>query len=115
VTRRPRGGEALKGHLDLLLLTCVATGPIHGYALIERLRRLSHGAFDLAEGTVYPALRRLERNGLVRSGWSDGTGRRRRAYALTDAGRGALGEQRIAWWRFAAAVEAVLGSRTVAP
>jgi DNA-binding PadR family transcriptional regulator len=64
--------------------------------------------FDLAEGTVYPALQRLERTGLVRSDWSDAPGRRRRVYALTDAGRRALAEQRTAWRRFAAAVDAVL-------
>jgi DNA-binding PadR family transcriptional regulator len=105
---RRDAGQALKGHLDLLLLAGVGAGPVHGYALIERLRRLSGGVFDLPEGTVYPALRRLEVAGAVRSGWSEVPGRRRRVYALTDAGRGALAERRATWRRFAAAVEAVL-------
>jgi DNA-binding PadR family transcriptional regulator len=83
-------GEALKGHLDLLLLSAVRTGPGHGYAIIETLRERSDGAFDLPEGAVYPALHRLERAGLVSSRWSDESGRRRRVYQLTRSGRTAL-------------------------
>ena len=56
-------GEALKGHLDLLLLAVLLDRPLHGYAIVERLRLLSHGEFDLPEGTIYPALHRLEREG----------------------------------------------------
>lgn len=63
-------GEALKGHLDMLLLAAVQARPLHGYALIEELRRRSHGAFDLPEGTVYPALHRLEQAGLLESTWA---------------------------------------------
>jgi PadR family transcriptional regulator PadR len=90
------------------LLSCVAAGAVHGYALIGRLRRLSGGVFDLPEGTVYPALRRLEAKGLLRGGESEGASRRRRIYALTDAGHDALTERRTAWRRFAAAVDSVL-------
>jgi DNA-binding PadR family transcriptional regulator len=67
--------EALKGHLDGLLLAVVAEEPAHGYAIVERLRDRSGGAFDLPEGTVYPALHRLEQAGLLKSSWAPGTTR----------------------------------------
>src|ERR1700704_2657208 len=96
--------EMLKGHVDLLLLAAVLAQPAHGYAIIEELRRRSDGAFDLPEGTVYPALHRLERGGLLVSHWSDESGRRRRVYAVTDLGKEALAQQRQDWWTFARAV-----------
>ena len=100
-------GEALKGHLDLLLLGVVRGGPAHGYAIIEELRRRSAGTLDLPEGTVYPALQRLEKAGLLSSGWSEG-GRRRRVYELTRRGTSALREQEQDWREFSRAVEVVL-------
>ena len=103
-------GEAIKGHLDVLLLAVVAEGPVHGYAVVERLRTRSGGRFDLPEGTVYPALHRLEADGLLESSWAVVEGRRRRMYELTDRGRAALGERSSDWRRFAAAVERVLTS-----
>jgi PadR family transcriptional regulator, regulatory protein PadR len=103
-------GQVLKGHLDLLLLAAVGTRPAHGYAIVEQLRERSGGTFDLAEGTVYPALHRLEQAGLLRSGWSMAAGRRRRVYELTARGRGALEVQQRDWRRFSSAVSAVLGS-----
>ena len=78
--------ERLKGHLDGLLLAVVADGPAHGYAVITELARRSAGAFDLPEGTVYPALHRLEKAGLLASSWSRDAGRRRRVYEITRAG-----------------------------
>jgi len=66
--------EALKGHLDGLLLAALEPGPLHGYAVIEQLRAGSGGRIDLPTGTVYPALHRLERAGLVRSRWSSESG-----------------------------------------
>jgi DNA-binding PadR family transcriptional regulator len=100
--------DALKGHVELLLLSVLEDGPAHGYGLVETIRDTSDGAFDLAEGTVYPALYRLERGGLVASGWEVAGGRRRRVYRLTDAGRGALERQRSEWRTFARAVDAVI-------
>ena len=79
--------EALKGHLDALLLASLEPGPQHGYAIMETLRAGSNGRLDLPTGTVYPALHRLARAGLVRSSWSTVGGRRRRTYELTAAGR----------------------------
>jgi len=100
--------DALKGHVDLLLLSVLEDGPAHGYVLVETLRERSEGAFDLAEGTVYPSLYRLERRGLVSSRWETVGGRRRRVYRLTSRGRDALERRRTEWRTFAEAVEAVL-------
>jgi len=101
--------EVLKGHLDGLLLATLAGGPRHGYAIKEALRVGSGGRFDLPTGTVYPALHRLERAGLIRGSWSTVNGRRRRSYALTAAGRRTLGEERSSWQEFSTAVTALLG------
>jgi DNA-binding PadR family transcriptional regulator len=107
----PMRPELLKGHLDMLLLAVLEPGPRHGYAIIEALRTGSDGALDLPSGTVYPALHRLERAGLVDSVWETVGGRRRRAYHVTASGRAALGEQCAVWEQFSAAVTAVLGRR----
>ena len=93
----------------MLLLAVVARGPIHGYAIIEELRQKSDGTFELPEGTVYPALYRLERLGLVRSHTQTVDGRRRRVYELTKAGRAAVAERKRSWQRVAAGMAAVLG------
>lgn len=100
--------EALKGHLDLLVLAIVSSGPIHGYGVIEGLRDRSDGSFDLAEGTVYPVLHRLERAGLLEHEWSEASGRRRKLYRLTAAGKAKLVEQRQGWREFVDAVDSVL-------
>lgn len=107
--------EALKGHLDGLLLAVLEAGPAHGYAVIDTLRSGSDGAFDLPTGTVYPALHRLEDVGLITSAWSESRGRRRRVYQLTAEGRRALFEQRTAWQQFSGAVSRVLGGRAWNP
>jgi PadR family transcriptional regulator, regulatory protein PadR len=99
--------ESLKGHLDGLVLATLRDGPAHGYAVIEALRERSEGAFDLAEGTVYPVLHRLEAEGLLSSAWSETAGRRRRVYRLTRRGRAVVAQRREEWRRFARAVEAV--------
>lgn len=101
--------DTVNGQLDPLLLATIAQAPAHGYAILQRLKQRSSGAFDLAEGTIYPALHRLERDGLLTSSWSIESGRRRRVYTLTRAGRSALTERRRDWAQFARAVEAVLG------
>ena len=99
----------MNGQLDPLVLATVAADPAHGYAIVQRLRQRSSGTFDLAEGTIYPALHRLERDGLLSSSWASESGRRRRVYRLTKSGRLALRARRRAWSQFAQAVEAVLG------
>lgn len=101
--------ERLKGNLDLLLLSVLSAGPGHGYAIIAALRDRSDGTFDLPEGTIYPALHRLEKAGLLASDWSDEQGRKRRVYALTDAGVAALATENAEWRRFTVGVQSVLG------
>jgi DNA-binding PadR family transcriptional regulator len=101
--------EPFSGHLDMLLLAALHTREMHGYAIIEYMREASSGQFDYAEGTIYPALRRLEDDGLVRSGWSEAHGRRRRVYELSATGAKALAGHRSEWERFTRGVEAVLG------
>jgi len=100
--------EVLKGHVDLLLLSTLQRGPLHGYGVVEKLRGTSDGAFDLAEGTVYPALYRLEAAGLLSSRWTSVGGRRRRVYELTKRGRKELARERDEWKAFTNAVDAVL-------
>ena len=102
-------GEALKGHLDLLLLAILADGPAHGYAVIESLRSRSAGLFDLPEGTVYPALHRLEQQGLLQSTWSEDSARRKRVYKLTPKGRQALASRQDEWKQFSKAINATVG------
>lgn len=83
-------------------------GAAHGYGLVEALRERSRGTFELPEGTIYPALYRLERRGLVASSWKTVAGRRRRVYRLTRSGRAELERQRSDWREFAQAMEEVL-------
>ncbi|HUZ25400.1 MAG TPA: helix-turn-helix transcriptional regulator [Streptosporangiaceae bacterium] len=101
--------EKLKGNLDLLLLSVLAAGPGHGYSIITRLRERSAGAFDLPEGTVYPALHRLEAAGLLDSTWEVATGRRRRMYRLTLTGQESLADQARQWRSFSGSVARVIG------
>jgi PadR family transcriptional regulator, regulatory protein PadR len=102
--------DQVKGHLDLLLLQVVADQPAHGYQLVCALRERSGGAFDLPEGTVYPALHRLERQGLLAGTWDEQGPRRRRVYHVTPGGLAALRAERTEWTRFARAVHEVLGA-----
>ena len=102
-------GEVLKGHLDLILLAVLAEGPAHGYAVIESLRQRSDGVFDLPEGTIYPALHRLESQGLLSSRWKEDLPRRRRVYELTSKGRQALSKRRTEWQEFSKAINATAG------
>jgi PadR family transcriptional regulator, regulatory protein PadR len=104
-------GEMLKGHLDLIILAALSTGPAHGYAIIEAIKRKSGQAFDLPEGTIYPALHRLEKAGFLSSRWIIAeSGRKRRVYALTRRGQRALAERRVVWERFASAIGHLLGA-----
>lgn len=104
--------EMLKGHLDAVLLATVEDGALHGYAIIEQIRSRSGGHFDLPEGTIYPALHRLELAGLLNSHWvqPDG-GRKRRVYALTNIGHRSLVARRGGWNDFSAGIDRLLGPR----
>jgi PadR family transcriptional regulator, regulatory protein PadR len=103
-------GEMLKGHLDMIVLAALSAGPAHGYAVIEAIKRRSGRKFDLPEGTIYPALHRLEEAGLLASRWTTAdSGRRRRVYSLTKRGNRALAEQRAVWEQFSDAIGGMLG------
>ncbi|MGH8888192.1 MAG: PadR family transcriptional regulator [Acidothermaceae bacterium] len=98
----------LTSNVDLMLMGVLRQGPAHGYAIIAALRERSAGEFDLAEGTIYPALHRLERAGLIESSVDSAQGRRRRTYALTPQGRKEFTSQRRAWQSYVANMQAVL-------
>src|SRR5215207_6847531 len=100
--------DALRGHLDALILAVLEHEPLHGYAVMEALQRRSGGALEPPTGTLYPALRRLERADYVRSQWSTVNGRKRRVYQLTLAGRRTLKAERSEWDNFAAVIYGVL-------
>jgi transcriptional regulator len=103
-------GDVLKNHLELLVLTALKAGPGHGYSIIRAIRERSDGEFELLEGSLYPALHRLERDGLVTSSWSEVGGRRRRVYKLRPKGRAALEGQERNWRRFERAMNSILAS-----
>jgi PadR family transcriptional regulator PadR len=101
--------ERVRGHLKTLILAGIAASqPKHGYAIISSLRHATDGVFSLNEGAVYPMLHQLEADGLVASEWETSTGRRRRSYALTDAGREQLRRDAEDWRQFRDGVEIVL-------
>jgi DNA-binding PadR family transcriptional regulator len=100
----------LRGHLDGLILAVLSERPAHGYEVIEQLGIRSGGMFELPEGTVYPALYRLEAAGLLSSTREQVSGRERRVYRATRKGRASLTERRADWSVFASTVTSILGS-----
>jgi DNA-binding PadR family transcriptional regulator len=101
--------QLLKGHLDLLLLATIRRRPAHGYSIVQALRERGGGELDLPEGTIYPALHRLERSGLLTGEWFEVTGRRRRVYTLSVAGKAELARRRGVWRLFVQTVDIVAG------
>ena len=99
------------GQLDMLLLAALARGPVHGYGVIARLRDDSDGVFAMPEGTIYPALHRLEDAGFVSSTDEFVGGKRRRTYALTDAGVARLEARRAEWTAFSTVVSRMIGAQ----
>ena len=99
------------GQLDMLLLAALAQGPAHGYGVIARLRDDSGGVFAMPEGTIYPALHRLETAGFVRSTDEFVGRKRRRTYALTDAGASRLDVRRAEWAAFSTLVSRMIGAQ----
>ena len=104
--------DVLRGHLDGMVLSVIEGEPLHGYAVMEALQQRSGGTLDLPTGTLYPALRRLERAGFLHSEWSTVGGRRRRTYRLTATGKRMLDDERTEWRTFAAVVDGVLRPST---
>jgi PadR family transcriptional regulator, regulatory protein PadR len=99
--------------VEMLILEIAARGPTYGYEVAHTVAERSEGYFDLKEGSLYPALHRLERQKLLRSFWREADGRRRKYYELTKAGRAELVERKRSWLSFAAGVNGVLGSNRV--
>ena len=103
--------DLLQGTLDMLILKVVARGPTHGYAIAQRLQQMSKDVLQVQQGSLYPALHRLEKRGWVRAEWAASeTGREARFYALTRLGRRQLDEQSENWDRLSAAISGILGT-----
>ncbi len=100
--------DQARGNLDMLLLAVLAEGPAHGYSVLQALRERSDATFDMPEGTIYPALHRLEKAGLLASDWDTSSGRKRRVYSVTKRGQSVLAVKRTEWVGYVQAVEAVL-------
>jgi PadR family transcriptional regulator PadR len=103
--------EVLKGTLDMLILRVVALGPIHGYAISQRIQQISKDFFQVPEGSLYPALHRLEDRGWLQAKWEETeTGREAKVYSLTRAGRKQLSAEMVNWERLSEAVALILST-----
>lgn len=103
--------EFLKGTLDMLILKIVAFGPIHGYAISQRMKEISKDFFQVHQGSLYPALHRLEDRGWLEPEWKESeTGREAKFYKLTRKGRRQLGNEMESWARMSDAVKTILGA-----
>jgi PadR family transcriptional regulator, regulatory protein PadR len=101
--------DALRGSLDLLVLKTLSLQTMHGWGISQRIEQVSKGALEVNQGSLYPALQRLEKDGLITSDWgTTDNNRKARYYRITAAGRRALGEEQESWKRFAAGLDAVL-------
>ena len=110
MTTRPQV-DALRGSLDLLVLKTLSLVPMHGWGIAQRIQQMSKGILEINQGSLYPALQRLEKDGLISSDWElSENNRRARYYKLTAAGRRALGVELESWKRFATGLDAVLRS-----
>ena len=103
--------DLLQGTLDMLILKVVALGPVHGYAIAQRLQQMSGAVLQVQQGSLYPALHRLEKRRWLRAEWgASETGREARFYTLTKLGRQQLGEQRANWDRLSSAISGILST-----
>jgi PadR family transcriptional regulator, regulatory protein PadR len=104
--------EVLRGTLDLLILKTLALEPMHGWGISQRLQQISEGMFEINQGSLYPALQRLEQKRWIRARWeASENNRRAKYYELTARGRKALGEETAQWRRYVGMVELILGTR----
>ena len=104
-----RQTDLLQGTLDMLVLKTLALGPMHGFGVSQRIRQMSQDVISVQQGSLYPALRRLERHRWIRARWGvSENNRKARFYELTRAGRRQLGAETLTWERLAAAVHQVL-------
>jgi PadR family transcriptional regulator, regulatory protein PadR len=103
-------GLSFQGQLEGLVLAVLGARPLHGYAIAAELRERSEGTLDVAEGTLYPVLHKLEKEGLIRSRWEVVSGRRRRVYAVSPTAAGAVRERSESWRRLSGAIDSVFVS-----
>ena len=111
VARTPESGksELLRGTLDMLILKTLTVRPLHGYAIAQQIERLSEDVLSVEQGSLYPALERLQKKGWVTSKWAESpTGRRARYYTITAAGRRQLGDEISSFDRVLAAIGRVM-------
>ncbi len=107
----PTTAELLPGTLDVLILKAVSLGKLHGYAVLQRLEQISGGSLQIQQGALYPALYRLEHQGLIKSEWgTSDNNRRAKYYQLTALGRKHLGQETASWNRLAEAMARVLAA-----
>lgn len=107
--QHPPEADALRGSVDLLILKALSVEPMHGWGIGLRIQQFSEGRLEVNQGSIYPALQRLEYRGFIESGWQTSENNRRaRYYAITRAGRKALGEEVAKWHRFAETIGLVL-------
>ena len=103
--------DLLPGTLDMLILKAVSLRPLHGYGVLLRIQQISGDALEIPQGSLYPALYRLEHQGLIEAEWGQSENNRRsKFYTLTAAGRGRLEEETAGWNRLAAAIAAALST-----
>jgi PadR family transcriptional regulator, regulatory protein PadR len=103
--------DLLQGTLDMLILKAVSLGPLHGYGVLLRIRQISKQRLEIQQGSLYPALYRLEHQGLLAGDWGESENKRRaRYYSLTQAGRRSLQEQTRNWNRMGEIIAGVLGT-----
>jgi PadR family transcriptional regulator PadR len=107
----PRQAELLPGNLDVVILKAISLGEVHGYGVLLRIEQISGGAIVVQQGALYPALYRLEHQGLIDSEWGvSENNRKAKYYGLTAAGRRRLGEEVMSWNRLAAAIALTLNA-----
>ena len=110
MTQQPQS-DVLRGSVELLVLKTLSLAPQHGWGIGQRIQQISGGTLEVNQGSLYPALQRLEQKGLITSDWQvTENNRRARYYEITAAGRRALGEEMESWRRFAATMEVILGT-----
>ena len=107
----PKTAELLPGTLDMLILKAVSLAPLHGYGVLLRIKQISGNALDIPQGSLYPALYRLEHQGLIESAWGQSDNNRRaKYYTLTTNGRKRLKEETAGWHRLASAIGSALNT-----
>lgn len=106
----PAPTELTKGNAAVLILSCLARVPMHGYRIVKELEAISEGYFSMREGTLYPHLHQLERDGMIEGYWETGAGeRQRKLYRIAESGKAELARKQAEWRKFQINLNRVLG------